>query len=75
MLAVTIVQYRQLDKRPNKLLCNNLFLLLVYKNQIYQLMIGFADNIKRNIYMANSLLTITMITREAVRLWKNTNAL
>src|ERR1700678_193465 len=24
--------------------------------------------------MANSLLTINMITREAVRLWKNTNA-
>jgi hypothetical protein len=23
--------------------------------------------------MANSLLTISMITREAVRLWKNTN--
>jgi hypothetical protein len=34
----------------------------------------FINNQQRNSHMANSLLTINMITREAVRLWKNTNA-
>jgi len=31
--------------------------------------------IKGNSSVANQLLTINMITREAVRLWKNSNAL